>query len=91
MEMEVFCSRCALTVFLLCLEYLCSPTANVYDIEFTRFKIRDMDSQEVLFEINKTADEKEFPDNGLEKPEPSRFVRYQFPVGFLSLKRVGAT
>lgn len=73
-------------------EYLCTPAANVYNIEFTRFKIRDMDSQEVLFEVNKLTDENENQDNNNpEKPEPLRFVRYQFPVEFLSLKRVGAT
>lgn len=34
-------------------DYLCSPDANVYDIDFTRFKIRDMQSGAVLFEIAK--------------------------------------
>lgn len=34
-------------------DYLCSPEANVYDIDFTRFKIRDMDTDTVLFEIAK--------------------------------------
>ncbi|KFM68352.1 Protein unc-119-like protein, partial [Stegodyphus mimosarum] len=33
--------------------YLCSPEANVYDIDFTRFKIRDMETGTVLFEIAK--------------------------------------
>jgi len=32
---------------------LCSPEANVYDIDFTRFKIRDLESGTVLFEIAK--------------------------------------
>lgn len=34
-------------------DYLCSPEANVYDIDFTRFKIRDMETGTVLFEIAK--------------------------------------
>ncbi|KIH64941.1 hypothetical protein ANCDUO_04741 [Ancylostoma duodenale] len=34
-------------------DYLCKPSANVYDIEFTRFKIRDLDTDQVLFEIEK--------------------------------------
>lgn len=34
-------------------DYLCSPEANVYDIDFTRFKIRDLESGTVLFEIAK--------------------------------------
>lgn len=33
--------------------YLCSPDANIYDIDFTRFRIRDLESQNVLFEIAK--------------------------------------
>ncbi|XP_021917082.1 protein unc-119 homolog B-like isoform X1 [Zootermopsis nevadensis] len=33
--------------------YLCSPEANVYDIDFTHFKIRDLESGTVLFEIAK--------------------------------------
>lgn len=34
-------------------DYLCSPEANIYDIDFTRFKIRDLESGTVLFEIAK--------------------------------------
>ena len=33
--------------------YLCPPEANIYGIDFTRFKLRDMDSQTVLFEVAK--------------------------------------
>ena len=33
--------------------FLCSPKDNVFGIDFTRFKIRDMDSGTVLFEIAK--------------------------------------
>lgn len=34
-------------------DYLCSPEANVYNLDFTRFKIRDMESGATLFEISK--------------------------------------
>lgn len=34
-------------------EYLCSPEANIYDIDFTRFQIRDLETGAVLFEITK--------------------------------------
>lgn len=37
--------------------YLCSPEANVYEIDFTRFKIRDLESGAVLFEIAKPPPE----------------------------------
>lgn len=76
--------------FLACFTgYLCPLEANTYNIEFTRFKLRDMDSQAVLFEICKPPDE-ELQDADL-PPDASRFVRYQFPPDFLKLKTVGAT
>lgn len=77
--------------------YLCTPEANIYDIDFTRFKIRDMDSGTVLFEIAKpppqdcgTEDE---PDVDQEDADPNagRMVRYQFTPQFLKLRTVGAT
>ena len=34
-------------------DYLCRPEANIYNIDFTRFKLRDMDSSAVLFEVAK--------------------------------------
>lgn len=80
--------------------YLCSPDANVHDIDFTRFKIRDMESGMVLFEIAKPpppstpdSEEKGEPELEAECPDPNagRFVRYQFTPQFLKLKTVGAT
>lgn len=38
-------------------DYLCSLDANVYEIDFTRFKIRDLESGEILFEICKPPSE----------------------------------
>ena len=34
-------------------DYLCPPEANVFGIDFTRFKLRDMDTSTVLFEVAK--------------------------------------
>merc|ERR1719367_446230 len=36
--------------------YLCPTNANVYNIDFVKFKIRDVDSGAVLFEIAKPPD-----------------------------------
>ena len=33
--------------------YLCSPEANIYDIDFTKFRIRDMETKTGLVEIAK--------------------------------------
>lgn len=35
------------------IDYLCGPEQNVHKIDFTRFKIRDMETGTVLFEITK--------------------------------------
>lgn len=78
--------------------YLCNPEANVYDIDFTRFKIRDLETGTILFEIAKPPTdfgvESEGSDDTQEEsldPNAGRFVRYQFTPQFLKLKTVGAT
>ena len=76
--------------------YLCSPDDNIYDIEFTRFKIRDMESGLVLFEIVKPpppepVDESKDGEELEMEADSGRFVRYQFTSQFLKLKTVGAT
>lgn len=69
------------------LEYLCPMEANTYNIEFTRFKLRDLDTQTVLLEVSKPED-----DAGEEaSADSSRYVRYLFPPDFLHLRNVGAT
>ncbi|KAF5287335.1 hypothetical protein FQA39_LY15938 [Lamprigera yunnana] len=77
--------------------YLCSPEANIFEIDFTKFKIRDLESGAVLFEIAKPiADGADDSDKVVECEDPvdpnaGRFVRYQFTPQFLKLKMVGAT
>ena len=63
-------------------DYLCPPEANVYGIDFTRFKIRDITSSTTLFEIAKPAssgEEEDGEEDGEDvDPNAGRFVRYQF-------------
>ena len=63
-------------------DYLCPPQANIYGIDFTRFKIRDVDSGTTLFEIAKppAPEEGEQTEGESETPDlnAGRFVRYQF-------------
>lgn len=33
--------------------YLCKPEDNIYNIDFVRFKIRDLETGTILFEIAK--------------------------------------
>lgn len=74
-------------------DYLVDGRKNSYKIDFTRFKIRDIDSGSVLFEIAKPDDESigEEIDYDETDPDSGRFVRYRFTDEFLRLKSVGAT
>ncbi|KAH7716918.1 retinal protein [Aphelenchoides avenae] len=80
-------------------DFLVKPEDNIYNIEFVRFKIRDMETQHVLFEISKpTEDEEEeetapATENETEEDKcySPRFIRYYFKPSFLRLRNVGAT
>ncbi|XP_008838894.1 protein unc-119 homolog B isoform X2 [Nannospalax galili] len=75
--------------------YLCKPEDNVYSIDFTRFKIRDLETGTVLFEIAKPSISDQDEDAEEESVDVDvsvgRFVRYQFTPAFLRLRTVGAT
>lgn len=55
-------------------DWIETTDANVYDIDFTRFKIRDLESGTVLFEIAKPPSE-QFPEGSVDEtanaPAPS--------------------
>nr|BAE93512.1 hypothetical protein similar to Unc-119 [Enchytraeus japonensis] len=76
--------------------YLVRPEANIYDINFVRFKLRDIATKQTLFEVSKPessspSHEGEEEDYDELDPTNGRFVRYQFTPQFLKLKTVGAT
>uniref|UniRef100_A0A6I8Q8M9 short-chain acyl-CoA dehydrogenase n=1 Tax=Xenopus tropicalis TaxID=8364 RepID=A0A6I8Q8M9_XENTR len=72
--------------------YLCKPEDNIYGIDFTRFKIRDLETGTVLFEISKPCSEQEEEEESTQlDASAGRFVRYQFTPAFLRLRKVGAT
>jgi protein unc-119 len=77
--------------------FLCSNN-NEYQIEFTRFKIRDLESDTTLFDISKDptanvpeTNESSDPQQDSSSEDSGRFVRYLFSSSFLKLKHVGAT
>lgn len=75
-------------------DYLCKPEDNIYNIDFTRFKIRDLETGTVLFEIAKPPNSgpvESEEGNGDADISAGRFVRYQFTPAFLKLRTVGAT
>jgi len=75
--------------------FLCS-NSNEYQIEFTRFKIRDLETDTVLFDISKNLTDSNLPegeatDEKQDDADSGRFVRYLFSPSFLKLKHIGAT
>ncbi|XP_019736009.1 protein unc-119 homolog B-like isoform X1 [Hippocampus comes] len=71
--------------------YLCKPEDNIYNIDFVRFKIRDLETGTVLFEIAKPPHSEEDNENRASDGSAGRFARYQFTTAFLRLMTVGAT
>jgi len=73
--------------------YFVDGRKNKYKIDFTRFKIRDINSGTTLFEIAKPeSDPDEEEDDEDDADEDSgRFVRYRFTAEFLKLESVGAS
>eukprot|EP00002_Diphylleia_rotans_P004322 TRINITY_DN13147_c0_g1_i1.p1 TRINITY_DN13147_c0_g1~~TRINITY_DN13147_c0_g1_i1.p1 ORF type:complete len:185 (-),score=36.73 TRINITY_DN13147_c0_g1_i1:372-926(-) len=75
--------------------YLCPVNANTFGIEFVAFKIRDMDSKQVLFDVSR--DPADMPQPGVVTPPPEieddsvRFIRYDFHSDFLRLRTIGTT
>jgi hypothetical protein len=72
-------------------DFLCPLSANTYGIDFLSFKIRDMDSQHVVFEVAKdpNAAPVAYPD-GFDYNQ-LRSINYKFPAQFLRYETVGTT
>ncbi|XP_049417356.1 protein unc-119 homolog A [Epinephelus fuscoguttatus] len=69
-------------------EYLCSPEDNIYNVNFSRFKIRDLGSGAVILDIKKHGPT-EIQD--VIDLDTNRFIQYHFSPAFLSLREIGAT
>lgn len=74
-------------------KFLCPLSANIYNIKFLSFRIRDVESGYVLFEIetdpNDIEDVKE--DLDPENEAELRTIRYHFGPQFFKLKTIGTT
>ena len=61
----------------------------MFGIDFTKFKIRDMTSDTVLFEVEKDDSSPDTLDPN--DPSAGRYIRYKFPAAFLDLTTIGAS
>lgn len=72
--------------------FLCPLSANIYNIQFLAFKIRDYENGNVLFEIRREPEEEERRSVEEEFGEEElRTVRYHFGPDFFKLKKIGTT
>uniref|UniRef100_A0A672HWS0 Unc-119 lipid binding chaperone B homolog 2 n=1 Tax=Salarias fasciatus TaxID=181472 RepID=A0A672HWS0_SALFA len=69
-------------------DYLCSPEDNIYNVSFSRFKIRDLGSGAVILDFRKHCSTEI---QNVYEPDVSRFIQYHFSPAFLALREIGAT
>ena len=85
-------------------KFLCGINANVYNIKFKKFKVRDLDSGFVLFEVsddspdepqeqkdNNNPPQKEVPETEEQIENSPRTIRYHLGPDFLDLKNLGSS
>ena len=88
-------------------KFLCDLDANIYNIQFRRFRIRDMESDFVLFDVGDDSDpnQQEQMDEKQKKEEMEklkkqeeediykspRMIRYHLGPDFLDLKNLGSS
>ena len=75
--------------------FLCNVKANIYNIKFLKFRVRDMESNYVLFEVcdeddkQEEADAKDIVNEDI--MNSSRTIRYHLGPDFLELKNIGTS
>jgi hypothetical protein len=68
-------------------DFLCDLNANVYNIKFLKFRVRDMESDNLLFEVSDDTQESEESDaNG--ETNTNRSIRYHLGPEFLELRNI---
>ena len=70
-------------------DFLCDLNANTYGVDFLAFKIRDMASQKIIFEVARDPDAPapDYPPDF--DYDQLRTISYKFPAEFLKYKTVG--
>ena len=68
--------------------FLCSVEDNIYKIRFIKFRVRDLDSGTVLFEVEE--DKPEEPENkSSTENDENRLIKYHLGPEFLDLRNLG--
>ena len=78
-------------------KFLCDKSANVFDVRFRKFRMRDLDSGFVLFEVSDDGAEEQKEEPKQPSPEEEtvenslRTIRYHLGPDFLELKNLGSS
>lgn len=68
-------------------DFLCNLNANIYNIKFLKFRVRDMESENLLFEVSDDSQEEEVSEaNG--ETNTNRSIRYHLGPEFLELRNI---
>ena len=68
-------------------KFLCTMSANVYNIIFGRFKIRNIDKSMVVLDLAPEVEDYPYA----EQDDSIRMIRYQLPSDILRIKNIGTT
>ncbi len=68
--------------------FLCGVTENIYNIRFIKFRVRDLESETVLFEVEEDKSEETDKQNSQQTDE-NRLIRYHLGPDFLDLRNLG--
>ena len=69
-------------------DFLCSASANMYNIRFIKFRVRDLDSETVLFEVEEDLNEEQ-EKKSKDEIDQSRLIKYHLGPDFLDLRNLG--
>ena len=83
-------------------KFLCPISANIYKIKFKRFKVRDLDTDFVLFDVSDDSPDSDNENNNNEEEnnieieeedilKSPRTIRYHLGPDFLDLKNLGSS
>jgi hypothetical protein len=69
--------------------FLCKISDNTYNIKFVNFRVRDLDSGFVLFEVKDEGEDDEEDIKIEELDDSTRIIKYHLGPDFLELKNIG--
>ena len=87
---ELFTPECARKLTNYTEKFKCSVKDNIYNIKFLLFKVRDLESNQILFEVESDPSDSNNPVEETDEDE-RRVIKYHLGPDFLDLTKLGST